>query len=107
MGANPKLAFDPIELDDHATRIEEAAAKLVEKHSAAHDGISQAIPGLGSGRAAAAVGEQLSEWKDETMRLSNGLAAHAQYHRSSKNTLMSQEGKNQANIAGVDGQQAG
>ncbi|MBE5438694.1 WXG100 family type VII secretion target [Mycobacteroides abscessus] len=107
MGVNPKLAFDPIELDDHATKIEQAAAKLAEEHSAAHDGISQAIPGLGSGRAASAVGEQLSEWKDETRRLSGQLAAHAQYHRSSKNTLMNQEDKNRANIAGVDSQQAG
>ncbi|WP_234802787.1 hypothetical protein [Mycobacteroides salmoniphilum] len=104
MGIDPKLAFDPIELDDHATKIERAAAELTEKHSAAHAGISQAIPGLGSGLAAAALGEQLSVWESETPRLAGNLSAHAQYHRSSKNTLLKQEDANRAGIAGVDGQ---
>ncbi|SIN56184.1 WXG100 family type VII secretion target [Mycobacteroides abscessus] len=107
MGIDPKLAFDPVELDDHATKIERAAAELAEKHSAAHAGISQAIPGLGSGLAAAALGEQLSEWEDETRRLSGDLAAHAQYHRSSNTKLVGQEETNRRNIDGVDGQQAG
>lgn len=107
MAIDPELSFNPAELDDHATRIERAAAELTEKHSAAHAGISQAIPGLGSGLAAAALGEQLSEWESETHRLAGDLSAHAQYHRSSNNKLVNQEDKNRANIAGVDGQQAG
>ncbi|EIU37097.1 WXG100 family type VII secretion target [Mycobacteroides abscessus] len=107
MGISPKLAFDPVELDDHATRIERAAAELVEKHSAAHAGISQAVPGLGSGMAASALREQLSEWESETPRLAGDLAAHAQYHRSSKNELVAQDDKNRAKFDGVDGQQAG
>lgn len=99
VGIDSTLAFDPVELDDHATRIERAAADLVEKHSAAHAGISQAISGLGSGLAAAALGEQLPEWEGETRRLSGDLAAHAQYHRSSKNKLVGQEETNRANIS--------
>jgi hypothetical protein len=107
MGVVSGLVFDPVELDDHAARIEGVAADLEEKHSSVYTVISQAVPGLGRGLAAAALGEQLSVWESETHRFSGDLMAHAQYHRSTKNSMLATEDANRASLEGVGGSQAG
>lgn len=93
------LKFDPYELHSHASEIDAAATDLKSRHQQAHDLISQSIPGLGQGAAAAAMSARLSEWESETSRAHADQTAHAQDIRDALSKLL---GMDQRNKSGLD-----
>ncbi|TDZ94014.1 WXG100 family type VII secretion target [Mycobacteroides salmoniphilum] len=92
------LHVDPAELQIHGDQLHIHAADLKDAHDAAHRALSDAQAGFGSGRAAKALSNRISEWEKETADHHAELTSHGENHKASAAKFVNRDEINRAGI---------
>ncbi|MUM16663.1 hypothetical protein FZI91_09965 [Mycobacterium sp. CBMA271] len=99
------LHLDPAELHLHGDRLHQHASELKDAHDAAHGALTDAQGGFGSGRAAKALSNRISEWEKETADHHAELTSHGENHKTSAASFVTREEANRRLVetAGPEG----
>ncbi|QQG96340.1 hypothetical protein HBE99_05295 [Mycobacteroides chelonae] len=92
------LNLDPAELQIHADQLHSHASDLKDAHDAAHNAMTDAQAGFGSGRAAKALNSRISDWEKESADHHTELTSHGDNHRSSAAKFVNRDEINRAGI---------
>ncbi|WP_078309720.1 MULTISPECIES: WXG100 family type VII secretion target [unclassified Mycobacterium] len=92
------LHVDPAELQIHGDQLHTHASDLKDAHDAAHRALTDAQAGFGSGRAANALGNRISEWEKETADHHAELTSHGENHKASAVKFVNRDALNRAGI---------